>query len=46
MIDPIPMLRVKKACPIAVITTPGVIFEKSGLNKKLKVLRNSPVTEE
>tara|TARA_A100001015_G_scaffold91325_1_gene101700 strand:+ start:198 stop:689 length:492 start_codon:yes stop_codon:yes gene_type:complete len=32
--------------PIAVITTPGVIFEKSGLNKKVKVLRNSPVTEE
>ena len=31
---PSPRLSEKKACPNALTTTPGVIFEKSGVNRK------------
>ena len=36
----------KKACPIALITTLELILEKSGLNKKLTAADKSPDIEE
>ena len=42
MIEPIPKLKLKNACPIALKKVAGVTSEKFGANKKLKPLAKSP----
>ena len=43
---PIPIESEKKACPIALITTSGVMLEKSGLKRKKIVSLKLPIYEE
>ena len=40
MIEPIPRLKLKNACPIALKKVVASTSEKSGANKKLKPLQN------
>ena len=43
MIEPIPKLKLKNACPMALKNVVASTSEKSGANKKLKPLAKSPL---
>src|SRR6056300_1192788 len=43
MIEPIPKLKLKNACPMALKQVVASTCEKSGANKKLKPLTKSPL---